>query len=244
MVKKNLNYIKLYNELFILYGQNLTLKSHANHGIKLILCAEEVTVVHDRRLYKSKGLILKSDLTLWIKPNHHIGISIFIDPETEIGQVIGVLFKTNKIIKIDGALTATLFEFFHNVIENHATEADIKKYLQHVFGQSITSYRKLDTRIELVISHIIQAQSTPVQFNALLELSSLSASRLIHLFKKEVGIPMRRYILWCKMKRALAAIASGANIKKAASIAGFTDAAHFNRTFLSMFGNSPSNLLK
>jgi AraC-like DNA-binding protein len=46
------------------------------------------------------------------------------------------------------------------------------------------------------------------------------------------------------MKRALAAIASGANIKKAASIAGFTDAAHFNRTFLSMFGDSPSNLLK
>ena len=232
-----------FNDLFILYGQNLTLKSHANHGIKIILCEEEVTLVHDRKRYHAHGLILKSDITHYIKANEQIGITIFINPETEIGHHLNLWFRKNKIVKVESNLSTSLFEFFNHVVHNHSSESDIILHLQRTFDQGTPS-RKLDPRIELIISEISQTQSANIQFNDLLKLNSLSASRLIHLFKKEVGIPIRRYILWCKTKRALAAIASGTTIKKAASIAGFTDAAHFNRSFLSMFGNSPSNLLR
>lgn len=201
-------------------------------------------MVHDRKLHRSHGLILKSDLTHHIKANDNIATTIFLDPESEIGQILKVLFRKNKVIKLEKTLSATLYEFFNHVVHNHPSESDIISYLQTALGQTKTAYRKLDPRIELIISQITQDQNENTQFYELLELSSLSASRLIHLFKKEIGIPIRRYVLWCKAKRAMAAIASGTTIKKAASIAGFTDAAHFNKTFLSMFGNSPSNLLK
>lgn len=243
-MKKSSNHIKIYNDLFILSGQNLGLKSHANHGIKIILCDKELAVVHDRKLHRSHGLILKSDLTHRIKANDDIATTIFLDPETQIGHLLKVLFRKNKVIKLEQNLSATLFEFFNHVVHNHSSESDIISHLQRTFGQAATAYRKIDPRIELIISQISQEQSEGIQFNDLLKLNSISASRLIHLFKKEIGIPIRRYILWCKTKRALAAIASGTTIKKAASASGFTDAAHFNRSFLSMFGNSPSNLLK
>ena len=243
-MKKKTNHIKIYKDLFILYGQSLTLKSHANHCIKIILCEEEITVVHDRKQYRSHGLILKSDLTHHVKANDHIGITIFLDPETDIGHFLNMLLRKNRVIKLDNTLAAKLFEFFTDVVENHTTESEIVDRLQHTLSQSTTVYRTLDPRIEQIISHINHGQSDTVQFTELLNLSSLSPSRLIHLFKKEIGIPIRRYILWCKTKKALAAIASGTTIKKAAIIGGFTDAAHFNRSFLSMFGNSPSNLLK
>lgn len=243
-MKQSSNHIKIYNDLFILSGQNLGLKSHVNHGIKVILCEEEVALVHDRKLHRARGLIVKSNLTHHIKANDQIGITIFVDPETEIGHLLKVLFRKNKVVKLENNLSSSLFEYFNHVVHNHSSESDIITSLQRALGQTTTAYRKLDPRIELIVSLISREQSESIQFNDLLKLSSLSASRLIHLFKKEVGIPIRRYILWCKTKRALAAIASATTIKEAASTAGFTDAAHFNRSFLSMFGNSPSNLLK
>lgn len=244
MLKRNSNHIEIYNDLFILYGENLTIKSHANHGIKIILCDGEITAVHDRKPYKAYGLILKSDLTHYIKANDHVGITIFLDPEKEVGHFLKLLFRKNKVIKLDNTLTTALFEFFTDVVENHTSESEVVDYLQRALGKPITPHRKLDPRIEQIISHINSGQSNSIQFSEILQLSSLSSSRLIHLFKKEVGIPIRRYILWYKTKKALAAIASGTTIKQAASIAGFTDAAHFNRSFRSMFGNSPSNVLK
>lgn len=243
-MKQSSNKFKIYNDLFILSGRNFGLKPHANHGIKIILCDKEFSVVHDRKQHRSHGLVLKSDLTHHIKANEEIGITIFLDPETEIGYLLKVLFRKTNVIKLENNLSATLFEFFNHVVHNHRSESDIINYLQREIVQTTTAYQKLDPRIESIISQISQEQNGNTQFTDLLALSSLSASRLIHLFKKEVGIPIRRYILWCKTKKALAAIASGTTIKKAADIAGFTDAAHLNRAFLSMFGNSPSNLLK
>jgi AraC-like DNA-binding protein len=208
------------------------------------LCEEEIALVHDHKQHRAHGLIVKSDLTHHVKANDHIGITIFLNPETEIGHHLKVLFRKSKVIKLENNLSSHLFEYFSHVVHNHSSESDIVSYLQRTLGHPSTSYRKIDPRIEIIISQIINEQSANTRFNDLLNLSSLSESRLLHLFKEEVGIPIRRYILWCKTKRALAAIASGNTIKKAASIAGFTDAAHFNRSFLSMFGNSPSNLLK
>lgn len=72
---------------------------------------------------------------------------------------------------------------------------------------------------------------------------SLSTSRLTHLFSSEVGIPFRRFVLWTRIKRAVASHQAGNDLTAAAIAAGFSDAAHFSRTFRSMFGLSPSLVL-
>jgi AraC-like DNA-binding protein len=51
-------------------------------------------------------------------------------------------------------------------------------------------------------------------------------------------------MLWCRTTKAIAALTVGASIKQSAKIAGFTDAAHLNRTFVSMYGITPSLMLK
>jgi AraC-like DNA-binding protein len=71
----------------------------------------------------------------------------------------------------------------------------------------------------------------------------LSATRLTHVFSKEVGIPFRRFVLWTRIKRATEAVQRGADLTAAAFAAGFSDAAHLSRTFREMFGLSPSLLL-
>jgi AraC-like DNA-binding protein len=71
----------------------------------------------------------------------------------------------------------------------------------------------------------------------------LSESRFSHLFVEQVGLPFRTYVLWRRLSAAVDRIASGASLTSAAHEAGFSDSAHFSRTFLRMFGVPASVLL-
>lgn len=71
----------------------------------------------------------------------------------------------------------------------------------------------------------------------------LSSTRLTHIFSKEVGIPFRRFVLWTRIKRAVDVFQAGNDLSTSAIAAGFSDAAHFSRTFRAMFGLSPSLVL-
>lgn len=70
----------------------------------------------------------------------------------------------------------------------------------------------------------------------------LSESRLRHLFSEELGLPFRPYVLWIRLHRAVALIASGLPLTAVAHQSGFADAAHMTRTFHRMFGDTPSAL--
>jgi AraC family transcriptional regulator len=71
----------------------------------------------------------------------------------------------------------------------------------------------------------------------------LSPSRFAHLFKDEVGLPFRRYMLWRKLSRAMEEFGRGANLTNAAHAAGFSDSAHLTHTWRQMFGVSPTAMI-
>lgn len=66
-----------------------------------------------------------------------------------------------------------------------------------------------------------------------------STARLTHLFTDQVGLPLRRYVLWLRLMTALRAVADGADLTAAAHAAGFADSAHLTRTCRAMFGLAP-----
>jgi AraC-like DNA-binding protein len=81
-----------------------------------------------------------------------------------------------------------------------------------------------------------------MSLEGLAERSGMSPSRLMHVFTKSVGIPLRPYLRWLRFQWAAAAIVAGAPLSTAAVQAGFSDAAHMSRTFKRMFGLTPSAL--
>nr|WP_246849462.1 helix-turn-helix transcriptional regulator [Rubellimicrobium arenae] len=70
----------------------------------------------------------------------------------------------------------------------------------------------------------------------------LSESRFSHLFAEETGLPFRSWVLWRRMMRAMQARGAGASLTDAAHLAGFSDSAHFSRTFMRMFGVQAASL--
>ncbi len=60
--------------------------------------------------------------------------------------------------------------------------------------------------------------------------------------RHKIGMSAQSYIVWLRIYDACATLAQGASLSDAAYQAGFSDAAHFTRTFRRTFGLAPSQL--
>lgn len=107
------------------------------------------------------------------------------------------------------------------------------------------SMDKLDDRISESINWIKKNLSEQtITVEQLADTVYLSKSRLMHLFSEQIGIPIRKYILWQRLRYALLNLANDETITEAAYSAGFTDSPHMNRAFNSNFGITPSKIFK
>ena len=102
----------------------------------------------------------------------------------------------------------------------------------------------IDMRINAVLTFL---RDSPQAYDSIESLSArvhLSPSRFAHLFKKVVGVPVRRYVLWLKMRRALDLAIAGDSLTTAALSAGFSDSAHLSRSVRAMMGIAPEFLFR
>ncbi len=99
----------------------------------------------------------------------------------------------------------------------------------------------MDNRIRQILN-LIETQYEPkVKLKQLADKYKLSSSRLRHLFAEQVGMPLSRYLLWLKLKRAVTELGKQSSLTQAAHAGGFCDSAHLSRTFRKMFGISPGD---
>jgi len=102
--------------------------------------------------------------------------------------------------------------------------------------------RRLDPRVRRTVQALRRACPDRVSVGALAEAVGLSASRLGHLFARDVGVTIPRYALWLRLKAASAGLAKGGPLTEIAHAAGFADSAHLSRTVRAMFGLRPTDL--
>lgn len=100
--------------------------------------------------------------------------------------------------------------------------------------------RMIDPRIRKVLAIIKSDFLAPPLAPELAAAVGLSAGRLIHLFTQEMGLPIRRYVLWLRLRDVMFSLAVGHSLTEAAHRAGFADSPHLSRTFRGMFGFPPS----
>jgi AraC-like DNA-binding protein len=106
-----------------------------------------------------------------------------------------------------------------------------------------TAFR-CDPRILATLQRIKTSTQENLSVDSLAQQVGLSTSRLVNLFKEQIGVPIRRYRLWYRLFLSTQRIARGASITDAALEAGFADAAHFTRTYRSILGFQPSTLVR
>lgn len=97
---------------------------------------------------------------------------------------------------------------------------------------------RMDDRVHLALALLSRCDDKKTRVGEIARQVHLSEGRLIHLFTRQVGIPIRRYLLWLRLLDAVNQIMDGSSFTTAAHEAGFSDSAHLSRTFRAMFGLS------
>lgn len=72
----------------------------------------------------------------------------------------------------------------------------------------------------------------------------LSPSRLSHLFREQIGVPLKSYILFHQLEKAYQALSNGTTITDASLFAGFDSPSHFAATVKKWMGMSVSASIK
>lgn len=93
-----------------------------------------------------------------------------------------------------------------------------------------------DPRLERALAALDEQLSAKVSAQALAQAAHLSLSQLERLFSHQLGLPVRRLVLWRRLRVALQLALAGSTLTEAAHGAGFADSAHFSRTMKQLFG--------
>jgi AraC-like DNA-binding protein len=93
-----------------------------------------------------------------------------------------------------------------------------------------------DPRIARALAAIDASLTDKVAARAVADTANLSLSQLQRLLVDHVGLPVRRLVLWRRLRMAMASVLAGDAVTIAAHNAGFADSAHFSRSLKKLFG--------
>jgi AraC-like DNA-binding protein len=221
---------------------------HDHHAIQIVLAAEgNVGIRGERGDWRmAAGVIVRPDVVHSYNGNAAVGAMIFVDPESAEGAWLRTSLRDDITIVPVARVTACATElrtFLERPLEGLEIGA-LVRHCVHGLCAGAPSSRRLDDRVTKVLAAIRQSDDLRMSIEDAAALAFLSPSRFAHLFKQQVGMPFRRYMLWRKLTRAMTVIGRERTLSTAAHEADFADAAHLTRTFYQMFGMPPSVMMR
>jgi AraC-like DNA-binding protein len=125
------------------------------------------------------------------------------------------------------------------VATQQAFDAWLDDLLTHGKQLSSTENPRLQYLLALVREADIEISAEQIWQSFRLRYPSTQA-HCSHWLQECIGIPLRKLLLWQKLRRALEALSSAHGATEVAHAAGFADSAHLSRICLRTFGLRPS----
>lgn len=221
---------------------------HAHHAIQIAIGVDGDVRVRggDGAWRTGRGVIVRPDVEHAFDGDGVTGAMLFVDPESAEGLWLRSSLAED-ITMIPEARLERCVEEFRTFVERPLEALEpggLVRHCVHALCVGAPPLRRLDPRVAGVLAAIRAADDLRISLEDAAAHVFLSPSRFAHLFREQVGLPFRRYMLWRKLARALLAVGRGRSLSAAAYEAGFADAAHLTRTCNQMFGIPPSVMLR
>lgn len=173
-------------------------------------------------------------------------LSLNLDPASAAYRMLARRGGGQGIQVLEGrGFSPRLREVFQPALDGALTPRQLRNLsaglIEAVAGSPEQDGTALDPRVARVL-HLIRDSVEPQSLARLSATACLSPDRLSHLFAQQVGLSIKRYALWTKVRRSVEQFGGGRRLTDAALDSGFADAAHMSRTFQSYFGLPPSFL--
>src|SRR5688572_3377915 len=232
----------------LIAGSQGVVPSHSHHAIQVVITMEgEAGIAENRGEWRSaRGIIVPPNLVHSYSGQGSYGAMLFVDPDS----IEGIWLRStigNRITIVPESrvmpAAAALRRFCETPLES-LDVGSLIRYIVESLSAGVPPARRPDPRITKVLDLIASSADLRLPIDRVAASVFLSPSRFQHLFKQQVGLAYRRYILWRKVTRAMVTIARQRTLMAAAQESDFADAAHLTRTFQQMFGLPPSVLMQ
>ncbi len=238
----------LWSHRVLYLGSSPDNELHRHHAAQLCVSLDATL-----RVRESTSASWTSHSGLFIPPDHPHQIAagdaqilaLYLEPESdEYQSLLGPVHKASGSEFQSLSLTDTSLDQLRELRKTGANSSSVWSTCSTALGLGTAPAPRAerDTRVEKVLEMIRKSPSQPFSADQLAQTVHLSPSRLSHLFRNDVGVPIRRFIVWSRLREVVTSALDGASLTDAAHAAGFSDTSHMSNTFRQMFGFAPSAL--
>src|SRR5262245_38718524 len=225
----------------IVWAPGFTSLGHRHHCVQLVMAMQGTLLVRGRPEdeWKRCGAVLvRPDAVHEIDARHTPVLIGFVDSESELGAALCERIGDEML-----CVSTSQVARWRAALRPEPSEARVECWVRSELLQR-RSVLKIHPRVNRVLKYLRERLDVSDDFSlkTLARIAGLSQSRFMHVFTESLQVPLRRYILWLRLQRASCELMDGVSITKAAHSAGFSDAAHLNRTFRRMLGTTPTDL--
>lgn len=229
----------------IVWGSGDFAATHAHHAVQIVVALDGQLRVRPSpraRWRRAGAVIVRPNAPHEVDPPPTTVLIAFVDPQSALAG--SILAKAPQPITLVAPASVRRWRRLmggpHTV-----TESRVRAWMLGEFDNGV-GRPAIDPRVSSIVQ-MLRGTHGDLDHTSLAHLASaarLSPSRFGHLFTASIGLPVRRYVLWLRLQRAVAALAAGHSVTEAAHLAGFADAAHLSRTFRRMLGCPPRELVR
>jgi AraC-like DNA-binding protein len=228
-----------------LWGPGSWSDLHRHHCIQLVMALHGTIRFRERQRQRwttCGAVIVRSDAWHEVDARRTDVMIAFVDAESDLGAAL-VARTESHVAPVRGG---TVAEWRAQLGEPASlTPALVELWVTQTL---LCDYRppSIDHRVKRALRALPEklAKTEAVSLHAVAGSVGLSPSRFLHLFTTSVGVPLRPYVLWLRLQCGARELARGKSVADAAYAAGFSDAAHFSRTFRRMIGATPSQVVR
>lgn len=222
---------------------------HAHYVLQLcVALGEPFNVLEDAgRTRRARGILIPSGKRHCVRNASDAcaeTLMMFIEPDSQMGRLLAAQYPLDQgeIIDIDEVRLTAVKARLSNAAPGGGEP--LVRELINVLTDGAWRHRGVDRRVAFALDYIAHHLCESNSLEHVAQHLSLTPRYLRKLFEHEIGLSPQRYRQWCKLRAALTGVLDGDSFTDAAATAGFTDSAHFSRTFRDMFGSPPSAIFE
>lgn len=234
------------DDIVLVFRRELYAKPHAHHALQLTTAQDNSSfnVMVNGETLNTYTILIDQDCQHLVAGQPEWVGTLLINPETAVAHTLRRHYLANHpFAQLDATITIKLQALLFSLCHPKVSCKDVNEALAGitaVLNLNPTSVPTIDPRIQEALKIVRKQETFNISAQELADKLALSQSRMAHLFKDDLGIPLRRYLRWHRLLAGLQAASEGKSLTDAAHYAGFTDLAHFSHTCHTMFGFWPS----
>lgn len=233
----------IFHESYIVVIPSFNKTVTHKHPFMHLFCGKNgCKVIADEKEIQGNIILTNSNVKHATNEDNNFDFFLLIEPTGTIAKMLLEKYMLDSYYHRITKYVADIPEDIRSL-----SDKEILHIVKNVFlnmGMPIECTSAKDDRIERAISKITSGEWLKYSVKEIAEAIYLSESRLTHLFKEEVGVSLKSYILIRRMEHAYKFVSSGGKVTRAAMESGFASSAHLAYTCKALTGISITEVLK